>query len=80
MSPETILEKVTEIFRDIMDDDTLVLERAMTSDSIPAWDSMAHISLIVAIEREFRIKFALDEMNSLASVGELLDLIGAKTA
>jgi acyl carrier protein len=42
------------------------------------WDSLAHINLVVAIEKRFRIKFALGELQSLKNVGDMLDLIARK--
>ncbi len=78
MNYEEIKERVTAIFRDIFDDDSIVLQRETTSDDIEEWDSLAHISLIVAIEKEFRIKFDLIELKPLQNVGEMLDLIQVK--
>jgi len=75
-----IKENVTAIFRDIFDDGSIVLQRETTADDIEEWDSLAHISLIVAIEKEFRIKFDLIELKPLQNVGEMLDLIQAKIA
>jgi len=73
-----IKERVTAIFRDVFDDETIVLLRETTADDIEDWDSLAHISLIVAIEKEFNIKFDLIELKPLQNVGELLDLIQSK--
>ncbi len=80
MNYADIKENVTAIFRDIFDDGSIVLQRETTADDIEEWDSLAHISLIVAIEKEFRIKFDLIELKPLQNVGEMLDLIQAKIA
>ena len=80
MTAEEIHGKVTAIFRDVLDDDSIVLSPQTTASDLEEWDSLAHISIVVAIERAFRIRFELTELKPLANVGELLELIGTKTA
>ena len=63
------------IFRDVFDDDTLVIEDSTNSSDIEDWDSLEHIALIVSMEKEFDLKFDLQEVNKLANVGEMVDLI-----
>ncbi|MDP3085509.1 MAG: phosphopantetheine-binding protein [Rubrivivax sp.] len=70
---------MTEIFRDVLDDPAIVLARATTAADIEDWDSLAQISLLVAIEREFKIQITLAESKSLANVGEMIDLVAGKT-
>lgn len=72
------LEKVQEIMADIFDLDDLTITRETIADDIEEWDSLSHIRLMVAIEREFGIKFSNAEIENLGNVGELLDLIAAK--
>ena len=69
---------VTGIFRDVFDDDTLVIEDSTNSKDIEDWDSLEHIALIVSMEKEFNLKFDLQEVNKLENVGEMVDLIISK--
>lgn len=78
MTQSDMLNTVQEIFRDIFDDDDLVIERSSNSDSIGEWDSLAHINLVTAVEKEFKVKFALGELMSLKDVGDMIDLIATK--
>lgn len=78
MSREEIFDKVQEIFRDVFDDEELVISDSTNSDSIEDWDSLEHISLIVSMEKEFSMKFDIKEVNSLKDVGEMIDLIKRK--
>ena len=78
MSREEIFDKVQEIFRDVFDDEELVISDATNSDEIEDWDSLEHISLIVSMEKEFSMKFDLKEVNELKDVGEMVDLIKRK--
>ncbi len=72
------MEKVRAIFWDVFDDDTLVITDSTNSSDIEDWDSLEHIALIVSMEKEFNLKFDLKEVNKLANVGEMADLIASK--
>ena len=76
----TTLEKLAQIFRAVFDDSTIVPVPTMTADDVEEWDSLAHIRLMVAIERAFGIKFATSEINGYENVGELVAAIDAKIA
>ena len=80
MQSEEIYAQLTPIFRDLFDDDNLVLTPGLQSGDVPEWDSFNHINLIVAVEAAFRIKFQTAELESLQTVGHLADLIWAKLA
>lgn len=75
MSREEVFEKVTDIFRDVFDDDTLVIGDSTNSDDIEDWDSLEHIQLVVGIEKEFKVKFDIKTVNTLENVGQMVDLI-----
>lgn len=78
MSREEIFDKVQDIFREVFDDDELVISDSTNSDEIEDWDSLEHISLIVSMEKEFSMKFDIKEINTLKDVGEMIDLIKRK--
>ncbi|WP_036877792.1 acyl carrier protein [Xylanibacter oryzae] len=78
MDKKEILEKVTLIFRDILDNDEIELEYNTTSDNIEEWDSLTNVQLIVAIEKYFNIRFTSIEIVSWKNVGELVDNISKK--
>ena len=78
MTREEIFIGVIDIFRDIFDEDDLVIQDATTSDDIEEWDSLNHINLVSAIEKEFNIRFALGEINRLKDVGAMIDLMVEK--
>jgi acyl carrier protein len=78
MDRTEILNTVTNVFIDVLDDDTLVLTEATTANDVEEWDSLNHIQLVVAIERQFKIRFASNEILSWQNVGEMIDSIAAK--
>ena len=73
-----VKERLQEIFRDVFDDETIVLTENTTSADIEDWDSFAQMNLIVAMEMEFKIKFNVKEINSLKNVGEMISLIQSR--
>ena len=80
MSQEQITETLTEIFEDVMDLDDLTLTAATTADDIEEWDSLSHVRLIVAVEREWGISFTNAEIEGFKCVGDLVSAIEAKAA
>lgn len=78
MSREEIMEKVNEIFREVFDDEDLVITDSTNSDDIEDWDSLEHISLIISMEKEFNLKFDIKEVNKLENVGQMVDMIKDK--
>ena len=75
MTRTEILAKLNEIFCDVFDDEDIVLTDATTSDDIEDWDSLEQINLLVAIEKQFSIKFSLADVADLENVGAMVDLV-----
>ncbi len=78
MEKTDILKQVQDIFRDILDDENIILSDANTAEDIEDWDSLTHIQLIKAIEKNFSIRFTSREILSWNNVGEMLDCIKSK--
>ena len=70
---------LTEVFHQIFDDD-VVLRRDLTADQVEGWDSLAHVRLLLTIERKFQIKISPPEAARLKTVGDLVDLLERKSA
>ena len=60
------------IFREVFDDDTLVISPTTGAQEIRDWDSIAHVKLILAMESEFDIRFMSEEVSKLKTVGDFL--------
>ena len=78
MEKSQILDEVQAIFREVLDNEEIVLASETTADDIEEWDSLTHIQLIVAIEKHFKIRFTSREILSWQKVGQLIDSIAAK--
>lgn len=75
MTREEILEKVNEIFREVFEDDSIVVQDATTAADIEDWDSYEHINLINAIEQAFSMKFTMGQVVGMKNVGEMIDIL-----
>ena len=73
MDKKEIFSQLEEIYRDVLDNEDIVLTETTTADDIEEWDSLTHIQLIVAIEKAFHVKFTSREILSWKNVGELAD-------
>lgn len=77
---DEVLSQINKIFKDILENDALVIRYETMADDIEEWDSLSHIQLIVAIEKHFKIRFTSVEINSFKNVGEMSDAIVKKKA
>ena len=75
MTESEIYGRLDVLFREIIGDDAIKLRPGTTADDVEGWDSVAHISIIVAIETEFQIRIRIDEMEELKNVGDMVQLI-----
>lgn len=75
MTREEAFKRLTNVFREVFDDDTIELTDETTSDDIEDWDSFEHINLIVSVESEFNFKIPMGKVVTMKNVGEMVDII-----
>ena len=80
MTQQEVLDRLQPIFRDVLDDDALVITLQSSASNTPNWASLVHINLIDSVEREFRVRFALGEVAQMKEVGDLVDLVMKKSS
>ncbi len=74
----SVQDRLQDVMRDLFDDDDIVVSAEMTAADVPDWDSLAHVRLIVQIEKEFKVRFASAEITGLENVGALMAVIERK--
>ena len=79
MDINTVYAKLNVIFRDLFDDDSIVVTPQTTANDIEDWDSLEHITLIATVERTFKMKFKMGEISSMKNVGQMANIIHART-
>lgn len=80
MEKQEIMNRVQEIFRDVFDDEDIVIDEHTTSDHIEDWDSLTNIQLVVSIERSMGIRFTSAEIPSWKNVGDMVECISKKVS
>ena len=75
MTREEAFERLTNVFQDVFDDDSIELTETTTADDIEDWDSFEHINLVVAVEEEFGFKIPMGKTVTMKNVGEMVDII-----
>ncbi len=78
MDREQVRVRLTKVFRDVFDDDSIEISDKTTADDIEAWDSLEHIALISAVERAFKMRFATKEVSGMKNVGEMISIIAER--
>jgi acyl carrier protein len=80
MTQQEIYPRLTQIMRDVFDDDNLVATPELTAHDVKEWDSVNHVTLVVAVEEAFGIKFKSAELEKMKNVGQLVEHIEKKTS
>ena len=75
---DRILTKLTEVFREVFAEDSLVLSPETTAMDIEGWDSLAHITLMLSVQRAFQVRLSALESSQLQNVGALIELLHSK--
>lgn len=75
MTREEVFERLNNVFRDVLDDDTIELHEETVADDVDGWDSFEHINLVVAVEEEFSFKIPMGKVVTMKNVGEMVDII-----
>jgi acyl carrier protein len=79
MDEAQIYARLAEIFQDVFDDDSIAVSPDLSAKDVDGWDSLAHIRLILTVEKAFKIKFSTSEIGKLEKVGDLVALIKQRT-
>jgi acyl carrier protein len=84
VSMDNLRQQLQDLFRDVFDDDSIVVTDEMTGGDIDGWDSLMHINVIVAAEKVFGVDFSVEEITALKqqgqTVGTFLQLVSEKIA
>ena len=78
MNRAALYEKLTELFRDIFDDDSIIVGDETTAADVEGWDSLTNIRLILAVETAFSLRLSASQVSALAKLGDLVDVIEKK--
>ena len=74
MSAE-VEEKLKSIVGQVLDIDIAVIDDRSNAETMPQWDSVHHINIILKIEDEFDIAFEESDFSKMADFGALRDIV-----
>jgi acyl carrier protein len=79
MNESDIYDRLTEIIRDLFDDDSIVVAPGLTAKDVDGWDSLTHVRLMLTVEKAFKVKFSTSEMGKMETVADLVKVIKERT-
>ena len=80
MDNKTLVSKIQSVVQDVLDNESLFISETTKVIDVEGWDSLAHINIVSQIEREFGIRFSLEELGSFSTVGDMIGLIRHKVS
>jgi acyl carrier protein len=78
MDEAQIYVRLTEVFEDVFDEDSITVTPELSAKDVDGWDSMTHIRLLLTVEKAFKIKFSTSEIGKMENVSDLVKLIKAR--
>jgi acyl carrier protein len=78
MDEPQIYGRLTQIFAEVFDEDSIRVTAELSAKDVEGWDSLTHIRLLLTIEKAFKFKFSTSEIGRLQNVGDLVALIKAR--
>jgi acyl carrier protein len=72
---EPIWDRITDVLRNVFQDDELQVAETTTAADVQGWDSLMHVTLIINLEKAFGLRFASAEITALKTVGDLARLV-----
>ncbi len=73
---DDIIGRLQNVFRDVFDSEDLVIGLQTTAADVEGWDSINHVNLVLAVEREFKVRLSSSAIARLKNVGDLVTLLG----
>jgi acyl carrier protein len=80
LTEESVFATLQVIVEEVLEEEDIQLTRDSTANDIPNWDSLAHVEILELVQRRFKIKFSLADLQKPKTVGDLIDLILAKSS
>ncbi|MGH7664211.1 MAG: acyl carrier protein [Gemmatimonadaceae bacterium] len=71
MKPEELVSRVFGVDRSRVSDET-------SNRTLPEWDSLGHVTLVLEIEATYRIAMSTDDALTLTSVGSIKRFLGCR--
>ena len=78
MDEPQIYARLAAIFEDVFDEESIKVTPELSAKDVDGWDSLAHIRLILTVEKSFKVRFSTSEIGKLDNVGDLVKLIKAR--
>ncbi len=67
MDEPQIYARLTNIFEDVFDDDSIKLTPELSAKDVDGWDSLTHVRLLLTIEKAFATRFSTSEIGELVN-------------
>ena len=80
VDPEKFIETLTRIFREELDDGKLKITMETSQSDLDTWDSLAHVRIVMGIERAYEFQFDVSEIENIKSVRGFYDAVESHSA
>ena len=75
-----VTDRVRTIVASVLRVPPEAIDDSSSPDSLGSWDSLNHVQLILALEEEFGLQFAVEDMDAMQSVGGIIAIVAQAAA
>lgn len=68
-------QKFKQVVLEVLKIDESVYTEDLAAGDVPEWDSIGHVNLLMAVEKEFDLAFDVADAIDVESIGDLQDLV-----
>jgi len=79
LNEAAVYTRLNELFHELFADEEIVLKPETTAADIDGWDSFNNLNIMVAVETRFGIKMSSTEVEKLKNIGDLVEIIMARS-
>ncbi len=73
-----VSEELKRVILETLKLDEWDLTDGTLASEVPGWDSLSHVTVVLAVEQQFGVRFASREVIGLRNIGDLQRLVDAK--
>jgi acyl carrier protein len=73
-----VLDQVREIASDLFNVPAQQLGPDSSPDTVPDWDSVQHLNLVLTLEQKFNVQFGPEDIEQMRTLSAIADLVGKR--
>lgn len=75
MGRKDALNRLQILFRDVFDDESIIIDETTRVEDVQGWDSLMNITILAFVQEEFSVSFDVEDVKRIMGVSDILELV-----